>query len=127
MKYGAKVDARMQALVALCGFKYERIFGTAYYRKTDKCIGFDKYRVETGDVLRRNETDFTPYEIVAIIRSALEDKVALYMDEIMVIVCNLFRINKPSDQFSVYVNNCVTMGEEKGLFVRSVSDRISLA
>ena len=49
------------------------------------------------------------------------------MDEIMVIVCNLFRINKPSDQFSVYVNNCVTMGEEKGLFVRSVSDRISLA
>ena len=127
MKYGAKVDARMQALVALCGFKYERIFGTAYYRKTDKCIGFDKYRVETGDVLRRNETDFTPYEIVAIIRAALEDKVALYMDEIMVIVCNLFRINKPSDQFSVYVNNCVTMGEEKGLFVRSVSDRISLA
>ncbi len=127
VKYGAKIDARMQALVALCGFRYERIFGTAYYRKTDKNIGFDKYRVETGDTLRKNETDFTPYEVVALIRSALEDKVALYMDEVMVIVCNLFRITKPTDQFAVYVNNCVTLGEEKGLFVRSVSDRISLA
>lgn len=127
MKYGAKVDARMQALVALCGFRYERIFGTAYYRKTDKNIGYDKYRVETGETLRKSETDFTPYEVVALIRSALEDKVALYMDEIMVIVCNLFRVSKPTDQFAVYINNCVTLGEEKGLFVRSVSDRISLA
>lgn len=49
------------------------------------------------------------------------------MDEIMVIVCNLFRVSKPTDQFAVYINNCVTLGEEKGLFVRSVSDRISLA
>ena len=64
---------------------------------------------------------------MALIRSALEDKVALYMDEVMVIVCNLFHITKPTDQFAVYVNNCVTLGEEKGLFVRSVSDRISLA
>ena len=126
-KYGAKVDARMQALVALCGFKYERIFGAAYYRKTDKNTGFDRYRVETGETLRKNETDFTPYEIIALIRGALEDKVALYMDEIMVIVCNLLRVTRPTDKFAVYINNCVTLGEEKGLFVRSVSDRISLA
>jgi hypothetical protein len=127
VKYGAKVDSRMQALVALCGFRYEKIFGTAYYRKTDKNIGFDRYRVETGETLRKSETDFTPYEIIALIRAALEDKVALYMDEIMVIVCNLLRVSKTTDKFAVYVNDCVTLGEEKGLFVRSVSDRISLA
>ena len=111
-KYGAKVDARMQALVALCGFKYERIFGAAYYRKTDKNTGFDRYRVETGETLRRNETDFTPYEIIALIRGALEDKVALYMDEIMVIVCNLLRVTRPTDKFAVYVNNCVQEQKE---------------
>ena len=127
VKYGAKVDSRMQALVALCGFRYEKILGTAYYRKTDKNIGFDRYRVETGETLRKSETDFTPYEIIALIRAALEDKVALYMDEIMVIVCNLLRVSKTTDKFAVYVNDCVTLGEEKGLFVRSVSDRISLA
>ena len=126
-KYGAKVDARMQALVGLCGFKYEKILGTAYYRKTDKYIGFDRYRVETGDTLRKSEKDFTPYETISIIRGALEDKVALYMEEIRTIVASIFRITKPSDQFAEYVNDCVSLAEDKGLFVRSVSDRISLA
>ena len=127
LKYGSKVETRMQALIALCGFKYERVFGTAFYRKTDKTVGFDKYRVETGEPLRRHEYDYTPYEIVAIVRGALEDKVALYMDEIQTIVASVFRIARPTDKFVAYVNDCVTLGEEKGLFVRSVSDRISLA
>ena len=126
-KYGAKVEARMQALIASCGFKFERIFGMEFYRKTDKNVGYDKYRVETGDLLRKNDTDFTPYEILAIVRSALEDKVALYMEEIQTIVASVFRLAKPSDKFEGYVNDCVSLGEERGLFVRSVSDRISLA
>ena len=126
-KYGGKVESRMQALVALCGFKYERILGVEYYRKTDKCIGFDKYRVETSDTVRKYETDYTPYEIIAIVKGALEDKVALYMDEIQTIVASIFRIAKATDKFEAFVNDCVTLGEEKGLFIRSVSDRISLA
>ena len=117
----------MQALIGLCGFKYERILGTQYYRKTDKSAMFEKYRVETGEILRKNETDITPYEVIAVIRSALEDKVALYMEEIQTIVASVFRVAKPTDGFTAYVNDCVTLGEEKGWFVRSVSDRISLA
>ena len=126
-KYGAKVENRMQALVALCGFKHEKLLGTAFYRRTDKNVGFDKYRVEQGEILRKEETDFTPYEIIAIARGALEDKVALYVDEILIIVASVLKIAKPSEQFAVYVNDCITLAEEKGLFVRSVSDRISLA
>ena len=126
-KYGTKVDARMQALIALCGFKYEKILGYSFYRKTDKCVGFEKYRVETADALRKYEYDYTPYEIVALIRGALEDKVALYMDEIVTIVSSIMRIARPGDKFATYVNDCVSYGEEQGLFVRSVSDRISLA
>ncbi len=127
VKYGAKVESRMQALVALCGFKYERILGVEYYRKTDKCVGYDKYRVETSDPVRKSETDFTPYEILSIVKGALEDKVALYMDEIQSIVASVFRIAKPTEKFTAYVNDCVLLGEDKGMFVRSVSDRISLA
>ncbi len=126
-KYGSKVEARMQALIALCGFKYERILGAEYYRKTDKCVGYDRYRVENGEPLRKNETDFTPYEIISIVKGALEDKVALYMDELQTIVASVFRISKPTDKFVAMVNDCVSLGEDKGLFVRSVSDRISLA
>ena len=127
LKFGTKIEGRMQALVALCGFKYEKLLGTTYYRKTDKCVGFDKYRVETGEILRKQESDFTPYEIVALTRSALEDKVALYMDEVQMIVASVFRIARTSDKFTAYVNDCVALGERRGLFVRSVSDRISLA
>ncbi len=126
-KYGAKVEARMQALIALCGFKYEKVLGVAFYRKTDKNVGVDKYRVETGEPLRRFEYDYTPYEIMAIVRGALEDKVALYMEEIQTIVASVFKMAKPTDKFTAYVNDCVTLGEERGLFVRSVSDRISMA
>ena len=126
-KYGSKVEARMQALVALCGFKYEKILGTEFYRKTDKYVGYDRYRVEAGETVRKNEKDYTPYEIISVVRGALEDKVALYMEEIQTIVASVFRLVKPTDSFAAYVNDCVTLGEEKGLFIRSVSDRISLA
>ncbi len=126
-KYGVKVDGRMQGLVALCGFKFERLLGYEYYRKTDKCAGFDKYRVEASDPVRKSETDFTPYEVLSIVKLALEDKVALYMDEIQTIVASLFHISKPTDKFIAFVNDCVSLGEDKGMFVRSVSDRISLA
>ena len=60
-------------------------------------------------------------------KSALEDKVALYPDEIMVIITNLFRLQRSNDAFALFVNDCLPLGEEKGLFIRSVSDRISLA
>ena len=126
-KYGSKVESRMQALIGLCGFKYEKLLGTTFYRKTDKCVGFDRYRVETGETVRKNEKDYTPYEIIAIVHGSLEDKVALYMEEIQTIVASIFHIVKPTDAFKTYVNDCVTLGEEKGLFIRSVSDRISLA
>ena len=117
----------MLALIGLCGFKYEKILGMEYYRKTDKCVGYDRYRVESGEVLRKNETDYSPYEVLSVIRCALEDKVALYMEEIQQIVASAFQLARMSDKFAAYVNDCVTLGEEKGLFVRSVSDRISLA
>jgi hypothetical protein len=127
LKYGAKVEARMQALVALCGFKTEKLLGTVYYRKTDKYNDIDKYRVETGEVLRKTETDFTPYEILAMVRVALEDKVALYVDEIVTLCASILRVSKPTDKFAAFINDCVTLGEDKGMFVRSVSDRITLA
>ena len=117
----------MQALIALCGFRNEEIFAQPFYYKTDKKISFEKYRVEGENPLRKNEFDYTPYEIVAIVRSALEDKVALYVDEIRVIVASVLKIARPSEKFALYVNDCISYAEKRGLFVRSVADRITLA
>ena len=126
-KYGAKVETHMQALIGLCGFKMERILGEDFYHKTDKNIGYDKYRVENGEQLRKNEHDYSPYEVLAVIRAALEDKVALFVDEIQTVVASVFKLAKPGVKFENYVNDCISLGEDKGLFIRSVSDRISLA
>jgi hypothetical protein len=49
------------------------------------------------------------------------------MDEIQNVVASLMRISKPTDKFAAFVNDCVSIGEERGIFIRSVSDRISLA
>ena len=77
--------------------------------------------------MRKSETDFTPYETVALIHSALEDKVALYVDEIIALVSATYRIYKPTDKMTAFINACISLGEKQGWFLRSVSDRISLA
>lgn len=127
VKYGGKTEERIEQLIIACAFKEETIFGEIYCRKSERYNNFDRYRVEDGEILRKSDTDFTPYEIVALIRSALEDKVALYVDELVNIAAATFRLGKPSDKFTALVNACITLGEQKGIFLRSVSDRISLA
>ena len=127
VKYGAKVDARMEQLISACGFKEEKILGEKYCRKTERYNDYQKYRVEEKDVLRKSETDFTAYETVAFIRAALEDKVALYVDELVNMAAVTFRLGKPGDRFTAFINACISLGEKEGIFLRSVSDRISLA
>ncbi len=128
IKSGTKAEGHMRDLIPLCKFSREKLVGAFYYRKTDKAAAYDKCRVENGEkAVRKVENDYSPYEIIALIRAALEDKVALYQDEIFNIVCVVMRVNRATDKFAAYVNDCITLGEEKGFFVRSVSDRISLA
>ena len=129
IKYGSKAEGRIRDLIPLCKFSREKLVGAFYYRKTDKAASFDRCcRVENSEKsLRRAENDYSPYEVVALIKAALEDKVALYFEELLNIVCVVLRVSRPTDKFSAYINECVTLGEDKGLFVRSVSDRISLA
>ena len=126
-KSGAKVESRLDSLIDACAFRRERVFGDDYFYKNDRALSLDRFRVENAPVLRKTEEDFTPFEIVSFVRGALEDRVALYMDEVMVILCNIFHVIRPGEKFTSFVRDCISLGEDKGLFVRSVSDRISLA
>ncbi len=125
-KYGSKVEERMNGLIGLCGLKGEELCGRTYLRRTDKCLACDFYRVETEPV-RRSEEDFTPYEAIALIKGLLENKVSLYMDELLALVCAEWKVNRPSDRFVAFIGDCVSLGVSRALFVRSVSDRISLS
>ncbi len=126
-KSGSKVDGVLDGLIATCAFKSEQFGGETYYYKNGKYNDCKRYRVEEGEAVRKVEADFTPYDTIAVIRAALEDKVALYVDEVIAIVTGVYGAHKTSDKMSAHINACIALGEERGLFVRSVSDRITLA
>lgn len=126
-KFGGKVEERMMNLINLCELKREDLCGKTYLRKTDKCLDCDFYRVEAGDPVRRSEDDFTPYEIVALIKGLLENKVSLYADELIEAVCAELKVSRPSDKLVAFLHECIDLGVSRSLFVRSISDRISLS
>ena len=125
-KFGGKVEERMAGLINLCELKSEELCGRRYLRKTDKCLDCDFYRVEPGDAIRKSEEDFTPYEMIALIKGILENRVSVYGDELVPLVCAELKVNRPSDRLSQFIGECVALGVERNLFVRSISDRISL-
>jgi len=127
IKSGSKVDQRLDALIDGCGLLRDRVIGVDYFYKNPKALVLGKFRTEEGTPLRRSEEDFTLYEMVSFIKCALEERVALYMDELIALVAGTFRELRPTERLSSFLRDCVQYGEEKGIFVRSVSDRISLA
>ncbi len=125
---GSKVEARLDSLIDSCGFNRDRAMGVDYFYRTPRAIQLGRFRVE-GDApaVRKNEEDFTVYEVVSLVKGALEDRVALYMDEVAAVVSGVFREIRPTERSLVFLRDCISYGEEKGVFVRSVSDRITLA
>ena len=49
------------------------------------------------------------------------------MDELTALLQGVFPELRVGERFQAFLRDCIAYGEEKGLFVRSVSDRISLA
>ena len=98
--------------------------GTDYFYKTDRAIGLGRFRTDESGL--RGEEDFTPFEIVSLIKGLLEEKVSLYLDELCGVLAGYCRV-RPSEKFTAFVAGCIAYGEQKGALVRSVSDRITLA
>ena len=64
--------------------------------------------------------------MIALIRGILENRVSVYGDELAPLVCAELKIARPSDKLTEFIGDCVALGVERNLFVRSISDRISL-
>lgn len=126
-KSGVKLQAKMRSLVDMCGFTATRMLGNVYYSKADKYGSFDRYRVEEGTSLRSKETDYTPFDVISLIRGILLSKVSMYLDELIPAVLKELKVPRATAQLSSFVLSCIEEGARRGLFIRSVSDRISLA
>lgn len=125
-KSGIRIENKIKSLIPACNLKSATVIGNTYYYRTDKLAGYDKYRTEDKTAIRLADTDFTPYDIIAFIKAVLLEKVSAYRDELIAAAYKQFGIHRTSDRFTSFFSACIDEGVRTGLFIRSVSDRISL-
>ena len=126
-KYGIKLENKINGLISACGFASCSMLGNIYYFKADKYSGFDRYRVEDGANVRTSDTDFTPYDVISLIRGILINKVSLYADELIPMVLKELKVPRVSDKLTAFVSGCIGEGVKRGIFISSISDKITLA
>ncbi len=125
-KCGVKLESKLRSLMDKCGLRSAEMMGNIYYFRTDKYSSFDRYRVEEGTPVRVNEVDFSPYDVISLVKSILLNKVSLYCDELIAMVIKELKIPRSTDKYTSYINSCIDEGVSEGLFIRSISDKISL-
>ncbi len=125
-RMGVKIEGKLQSLTDACGFSSCNMIGNTYYYKNDKFFAFDRYRVESGTQLRSSDADYTPFDIISLVKGLLLSKVSMYADEIVPAVLKELKVPRTSDKLNSLVSSCIDEGVRRGIFIRSVSDRISL-
>lgn len=127
LKCGVKLEGKLTQLIDLCGFEVQEIAGGKYYMKADKFSQFDRYRVEEGSPVRSQESDYTPYDVISLVRGILLNKVSMYADELIPAVLKELKVPRATERLQNMVQTCIDEGVRRGLLIRSVSDKISLA
>ncbi len=126
MRGGRRAFERLDRLIDGCAFPTDFAAGVQYFYLSPRAISFDRYRTEGKNARRRTVEDYTVYEIVSMIRGALEDEVALYPDDLSELFGRAFRVKRAEGELAAFLMKCVRYGEEKGIFARSPSERITL-
>lgn len=126
LKSGIKLENKLTTLINLCGFQRSKILGNKYYFRADKYSSFDRYRVEEGAPLRSADTDFTPYDIISLVKGILLSRVSVYIDELIPAVLKELRV-RSSEKFISFISSCIDEGVKRGIFIRSISDKITLS
>lgn len=126
-KCGVKLEAKLKNLIEKCGFLNCEMIDNVYWYRTDKHFAFDRFRVEEDTALRSADTDYTPFDVISLIRGMLISKVSMYSDELIPAVLKELKVPRSGEKLVSLVNSCIEEGVRRGIFIRSVSDRISLA
>lgn len=125
-KYGVRLEGKITSLIPACAFKSATLLGATHYYKTDKAVTYDRYRVEESNPVRQNENDYSPYDVIALLRAILLENVSLYRDELISAVVAQLKPARNTEKFTNFISSCIDEGTDNGMFIRSVSDRISL-
>lgn len=122
-----KAEARMKSLLLQCDFSVREICSERYCYVNESACSFNRYRVEEDGEVKLSESDLSAFDIITFIKAVLEERVSVRISEIVSLASAIFATGKPTERFSSFVSDLVNYGENQGIFVRSVSDRVSLA
>lgn len=125
-KCGVKLENKLNTLIGLCAFEYTEMLGVKYYFRTDKYSAFDRYRVEEGAPLRTSDADFTPYDVISLVKGILLSRVSVYCDELIPAVMKELKV-RATEKFASFVGACIDEGVRRGIFIRSIADKITLS
>ncbi|MDE6558148.1 MAG: DUF4011 domain-containing protein [Clostridia bacterium] len=125
-KSGVRLESKIISLIPACALKSATLLGATHYFKSDKAVAFDKYRVEEENPVRANENDYSPYDVIALVKAVLLENVSLYRDELISAVVVQLKPARATEKFISFISSCIDEGCDNGMFIRSVSDRISL-
>jgi len=124
----AKAEAKIKQLISRGGFLYIDICSERNYYIDKQKLSFKRYRVESGEnKVRSSEWDVSAYDIISLVRGVLEERVAVRVEELAGVASAVFSLPHPTDMFVSFVSDLATYGENKGMFIRSVTDRLSIA
>ncbi|MGN0812420.1 MAG: DUF4011 domain-containing protein [Candidatus Coproplasma sp.] len=124
-KYGSRLEGKINSLVPACSFKSKTLLGTTHYYKNEKVCTFERYRVEDENPVRTAESDYSPFDVISLVKAILMENVSMYRDELILAVAAHFKTRR-TEKFAAYISSCIDEGCTMGMFIRSVSDRISL-
>ena len=57
-------------------------------------------------------------ETLFLIRAALEERVSLYFDELTSLVCGVYKVKRPTEQFVAFLRSCVASAPKNGGNIR---------
>ena len=77
--------------------------------------------------LRRKEYVYAPIDIISLARGMLKGKECMYSDEIIPALLKELKVPRSSQKLIAHIKSCIEEGVRRGVFRKSVSDRISLA
>ena len=124
---GARESARLDELIDGSNLSHERAAGVEYFYKNPRAVTVWKFRAGGSASVRKGEEGYSAFEILALIKGVLEERVAVYADEVASVVETAFPEANMNSRFLSFLGDCISYGEERGLIARSVSDRITLA
>ncbi len=121
-KSSARAESVLDKLIDGCRFRSE-MAGREYFYKNARVLSFTRVRIE--ETAERAAEDIAVWDMLSLVKGVLEERVSLYMDELASLAAEVFGL-KQTERLTSYLDECIAYGEQVGLLLRSLSDRITL-